>query len=292
MSLFYDRLMIRGQEAAATWLRAPRQLSRCTVVRADEVYRWWGSQPGGLLQPYVAVTCAPPPFDRVWVEYKSADSDGVVIMGTQVVAASDDTGWVLSFESFGEGLGIAGGIGFLGSAETRVALDGQPVWETFCGRDKDGVWDYRVWNPHAAEILMVLLTFQFMSCPPEHVPRTRVFPDAPLSKRWERKTGRPLKAYYTLNLGPSPEERRIFNRSRNEDAAAHRAPRLHWVRGHFMAGHHVCGEKPQGVWRRPHLRGNASSGVALKNYNVRTPQVDCGWGTRNLPKIDNVTPRS
>lgn len=264
MSLLYDRALLVDDTIGVA-----------QVVLANEVRKW--------LLPPNAVACrrplpsygAFPPFLNIWVEWNNRiQRDGVIFSDNDQTtgvhcraACHPDGSWTTEFEIWIE-CRVTGHLPQRFSHGTwAISPDGGCADAGTIQRDMPAVLQ----EQFGAAVLTLFYTFQLMNCPPSNVPRALHTPGYFYQRRWRRQTGRALASYYTLDIGPSPEEQRIFNRSRNQDAAAHRAPRLHWVRGHFMAGHHVCGEKPQGVWRRPHLRGNASSGVALKNYNVRVP---------------------
>lgn len=113
-----------------------------------------------------------------------------------------------------------------------------------------------------------LLTLSFMHCRNVQV-RTEV-PPAPLSKKHERKTGRPLLRYRVLQIDHMKQV--LEHEGHASIEGLKRA--LHICRGHFatygkdgkglLFGKHVAT-----VWIPMHSRGSIEAGVVVKDYDVK-----------------------
>lgn len=128
----------------------------------------------------------------------------------------------------------------------------------------------RVADSASTEYLMTaLMTIAFMHC--KNVTRTEVVPTLPRNAR--RRGEKPPTRYHVLNIGPMNEV--IRTEGQSDTVGLQRA--LHICRGHFKT---YTEEKPllgkiTGMfWWEAHVRGNASEGIVLKDYNVNpTPSL-------------------
>lgn len=90
-----------------------------------------------------------------------------------------------------------------------------------------------------------------------------------LSKKWERKHGRPLVRYQVLDINPMRKVLR--DEGGSEGTGLKRA--LHICRGHFAYySNGLFGRgAPETVWRPQHARGSAKSGAVVTDYRVGAP---------------------
>lgn len=117
-----------------------------------------------------------------------------------------------------------------------------------------------------------ILALAFMNC--KNVKMREVLPDAPLSKKHQKKHGVPLVKYRVLEIDAGRTVMKGGSRSVN-DGDSERS--LHICRGHFrtytadapMFGHYVGN-----VWCPQHMRGNEKHGTIVKDYAVNPPKVE------------------
>lgn len=115
-----------------------------------------------------------------------------------------------------------------------------------------------------------LLALSFMHC--KNVVRHEVEQPAPLSKKWQKRHGRPLVRYHVLDIDPMREVLRSEGQS--EEVGLKRA--LHICRGHFAtytADKPLFGRVTGTFWKPQHVRGNKEAGLVLKDYRVNGPKV-------------------
>jgi len=96
-------------------------------------------------------------------------------------------------------------------------------------------------------------------------------PPAPLSKKYQKKTGRPLVKYKVLEIEPMKKVLRTEGQS--ETLGLKHA--LHICRGHFKDysnGSGLFGKYKGLYWWESTVRGNPANGVVIKDYNVNPPQ--------------------
>jgi hypothetical protein len=152
-----------------------------------------------------------------------------------------------------------------------------PVSEdgSFCGR----VLDYK--NPliHIEAgfvqesalrwfIYPALLALSFMHC--KNVELKTTIPPVPLSKKYQKKTGRPLVRYKILEIEPMKKVLRTEGQS--ETLSLKHA--LHICRGHFKdysKGGGLFGKYKGFYWWESYVRGDPDQGVVVKDYNVKPP---------------------
>lgn len=124
---------------------------------------------------------------------------------------------------------------------------------------------------HNATVLMrpALLTFSFMNC--KNVKVEQQEPNAKLSKAFQKRHGRPLLRYHTLEIEPMKQV------LETEGGASHNGLKkaLHICRGHFATytpDKPLFGKFTGTVWKTAHVRGNASEGIVAKDYKVKAPK--------------------
>lgn len=114
----------------------------------------------------------------------------------------------------------------------------------------------------------LLLAISFMHC--KNVAVSPVDPPTKLSRKYERKHGRPLTRYHVLEI--EPMKRVLKTEGRSDEVGLKKA--LHIARGHFRT---YSEEKPLfgkfagTVWVPQHLRGSKDRGQVKKDYAVKSP---------------------
>lgn len=114
----------------------------------------------------------------------------------------------------------------------------------------------------------LFLSLSFMHC--KNVSLSGIEPRPKISRRHEKRHGRPLTRYYTLEIEPMKQILRTEGRS--DEVGLKRA--LHICRGHFAT---YSPEKPLfgkyagTFWKPQHVRGSKERGEVLKDYDVNPP---------------------
>lgn len=116
-----------------------------------------------------------------------------------------------------------------------------------------------------------LLAISFMHC--RNV-ETREGPRPPiaLDKKWRKRYGRPLVRYKVIDIDPM---RRVLE---SEGGASTNGLKkaLHICRGHFATYTEdapLFGRVVGTFWKPQHVRGTASAGAVVKDYNVKAPRT-------------------
>lgn len=115
-----------------------------------------------------------------------------------------------------------------------------------------------------------LLSISFMHC--KNVERREITQPPALNKKWERKHGRPLVRYHVLDIDPMKKVLR--DEGRSAETGLKKA--LHICRGHFATYTEdapLFGRLTGTFWKPQHVRGSATEGVVVKDYNVRAPRA-------------------
>lgn len=111
------------------------------------------------------------------------------------------------------------------------------------------------------------LALCFLHC--KNVKIARFTPPPPLSKKWQRRTGRPLVRYNILEI--TPMKKILENEGQASSTGLEKA--LHICRGHFKdyrAGGGLGRYHAKGLWWwDSHLRGNLKEGIVDKEYDVK-----------------------
>ena len=253
-----------------------------------------------------------PPFARFWVEARTGDPDSVgALIEANEVGDGDladlhrvASGWGRASGYDGEyrsllGQGVKWAVNLSLFAAGRYPWPGKDlgvmqVLTTFCRADgsqvapgpmvcqlSGGGWIDRRFAAlekaavdNFARLTMLsralLLTVSFMHC--KNVVRREVQQDAPLSKKWERKHGRPLVRYHVLDIDPMRKVLR--DEGRSEETGLKKA--LHICRGHFATYTDeapLFGRVTGTFWKPQHVRGNLKHGAVVKDYNVKAPRL-------------------
>ncbi len=113
-----------------------------------------------------------------------------------------------------------------------------------------------------------LFTLSLANC--RNVTRVRNTPPNKLSRKYQRKHGRPLTTYYTLNIEPMKQVLR--DEGQSETLGLKHA--LHICRGHFAdytTGKGLFGKHHGMFWVPQHMCGSLEHGEIRKDYNVKAP---------------------
>lgn len=121
-------------------------------------------------------------------------------------------------------------------------------------------------------ILPAVLAVSFMNC--KNIRMVDNEPSKKLSKAFQRRNGRPLLTYKTLEIEPM---KKVLE-TEGEIGKNGLRKALHICRGHFatytpekgMLGRPL--EENVTVWKPAHVRGNAKEGVVVKDYKVKAPK--------------------
>lgn len=115
------------------------------------------------------------------------------------------------------------------------------------------------------EIWSALLALSFLHC--KNVTMVNNVPALKLSRAFQKRRGRPLMNFKTLEIEPM---KRILRREgQSETTGLKRA--LHVCRGHFAdySKHGLFGKVKGVFWREAHVRGSTSEGTVVKDYAVK-----------------------
>jgi len=118
------------------------------------------------------------------------------------------------------------------------------------------------------KVFVSLLTLSFMNC--KNVRKVLNEPDAPLSRKFEKKHGRPLQKFYTLQIEAMGE----ILRKEGESEKTGLRKALHICRGHFSdysEGKGLFGKYHGRYWVPSHIRGKRAFGTVEKDYEVSGP---------------------
>lgn len=304
------------RDLAARAVRDPKAVPRATdvfevtsletipVIAADDVARYCAGLPDGTSIEDVVSSLAPP-FDRFWVEFQRTPAPnfdnlhawGVLVESlAEPMTASDDDSiprWTLGLSVFLElrkGSVMGPVFVYLGG----LAEDG-----TFLRHDDAAIW----WAGHIPEmtaqppedviqefagqvlplVVPALLAISLMHC--TNVTIETVEPPPKLSRKHEKRHGRPLVRYQVLDVGPM---RRILDEHGAGEAGLRHA--LHLSRGHFKVFTEdapLFGKHAGTYWWAPHVRGDATQGVNVNDYRV---QALPGFGRSYVQADEDIDP--
>jgi hypothetical protein len=117
-------------------------------------------------------------------------------------------------------------------------------------------------------VFPALLTLSFLHC--KNVSIHNITPPKKLSRKHQKKRGRGLVRYHILDIDPM---RKLLERYRTGSQLSFRKA-LHICRGHFKtftSDAPLLGRHTGTYWWAPHVRGDKSTGVILKDYRVNAP---------------------
>jgi hypothetical protein len=113
-----------------------------------------------------------------------------------------------------------------------------------------------------------LLALSFMHC--KNVELVKQAPPAPLSKKFQKRHGRPLVRYHVLDIEPMKK----VLRSEGESEKTGIKKALHICRGHFKDYRQrgLFGKIKGLYWWDSHVRGTIEQGIVDKDYRVKEPK--------------------
>lgn len=271
-------------------VRASRNYTKrgqCEVIVADNVAHYVFSREE---KPFIDFEISDfpniaPPFDNMLVEWKTPTriyqkrgvftyhpeyKDGFA--GTHIMSARTDLGWNCLFVFYAALKSIAQLVGYTAtsvgkdgsvlSSEKMVLLD-QVVRTSkkVYGADSLDVISFLV---TAQTLFPTFLTISFMHC--KNVELKNTIPSAPLSKKHEKKYGKPLIRYKILEIEPM---RKVLE-SEGQDRSLGLKHALHICRGHFKdyTEHGLFGKYKGLYWWDSHVRGDSSRGTVVKDYSI------------------------
>jgi hypothetical protein len=231
-----------------------------------------------------------PPFGEFFIEWESPskfNSGGKIIESKEVggmkvgmlfstydpsaTKTFSNTGvkWVMQALLY---LYQRGSVTLVGGKQLAIMSDGS-VWN-----DKHGdllFWDKESNVPSSVidhtvtgQLHVALLALSLMHC--KNVELKTVIPPAPLSKKYQKKTGRPLVRYKILEIEPM---KKVLRTEGQSDTMGLKHA-LHICRGHFKdysKGGGLFGKLKGLYWWDSHVRGDPAQGAVVKDYNVNPP---------------------
>ena len=274
MSRLYDRLMCEG--------KYEEYLNGMVVVAADDVVKYYHETSE---QEYWDIGRLPhilPPFDNMFIETKaplltnSEDhgetrwSDlwwcptawGVGIKSTWLSREKCFVTLLLYLENRHEYCGMFPAALMMDVDRSGRLIDGSIKW----GVTKEGIDKNELGGAQGAFIFPLLLSVSFMHCKNETIKQNT--PPPKLSRKHQKKHGKPLVRYHTLDIEPMKKILRMEGQSETHGLKH----ALHICRGHFKDyrdGGGLFGKHKGLYWWESHVRGDKREGVVLKDYNIK-----------------------
>lgn len=155
--------------------------------------------------------------------------------------------------------------GCIRTIETPGCFAGQSVVMTSRG----GWGEFFSRSLHDVILSPALLAVSFMHC--KNVTMQRETPPAQLSKKYQKKHGRPLMSYHTLNIEPLKQ---ILRTEGNVEKTGLKQA-LHICRGHFKdfsKGSGLFGKYKGLYWWDSQVRGSVKEGIVDKDYAIKSPE--------------------
>jgi hypothetical protein len=286
---------LRGQKSSD--VLSLEKIEGAVVVSAEEVADYVDALPAGTDITDVVSSVAPP-FERMFIEFQNRrgkdmlalDSWGVLIEGERT-----DDGWELNAALVGElqkGKPFGPLVRWVAFTDREGLLRRQPFaaeeevegYGTVLvrGHSIPGVPDeatYEFVNDLVLYLCSAFFTLSLMHC--KNVDVRQVDPPERLSRKHERRHGRPLASYYVLSVKPIG---RVLD-TEGEAQTKGLAHALHICRGHFKTFTEdapLFGKRVGTYWWEAQVRGKAEEGVVEKDYRVR---LDQGLG-REYRRVD------
>ena len=273
-------------------------LEDAVVVAGDDVgaYLFETWRASGALDLSTVLGRIAPPFEHMWVEFRSPNRHGLYSWGVLLQSESSDVlegrdagRWTLRGSLVLEqrrGHPVGPVIDFVVPVEDDGSMrrrpDGSADWYgrpasaalgQIAGVDGEEIWDEQrtsditMWLDELEYyIYSALLTVSFMHC--KNVDLVPSDPSPALSRKHQRQTGRSLTRYYTLDITPM---RKVL--SGEGLAQENGLPlALHICRGHFKTFTDIAplfGKLRGTYWWADHIRGDQQDGRIEKDYRVR-----------------------
>lgn len=147
----------------------------------------------------------------------------------------------------------------------------------FLDRSSNGV------DGHVASIMAVyslVFWYGLALLNTKNVKQVEVKPNPKLSKKWQRKKGRPLTTYKTLHIHPMGAKRQTDETGKGTGIS----PSAHIMRGHFKTytkEKPLFGSRVGTFWWASQVRGSKDEGVVEKTYEVHPPKGQGGEKTND-----------
>ncbi len=290
-----------------------RRLEDAVVISAEEVDDYCATLPG-TTDLFDVVASVAPPFPSFFIEFQNRGHPDPEIDSWGLYFSSDppdEHGWLVDALLVGE---FRREVPFGPVVHWRIPLntDGtlKPLEGGLVPVDSDGNMqptddNLRSWlysgdllgqdertayffiGSMARLLMPALFAVSLMHC--KNVDVRPVDPPERLSRRHERKTGRPLTRYHVLAIEPM---RRILD---TEGGAQTKGLRhaLHICRGHFKTFTEdapLFGKHVGTYWWPSYARGSAEKGVVEKNYRIRLDGDGVGQSYRSADEDVTVAP--
>lgn len=299
-----DRLVAASVGHTETKVVGPRldpaKLDDAIVVAGDDVARYFAEFPAGTDLGDVVSSVAPP-FPRFFVEFDGAPNPfGLGAWGVLFEERHHDgDSWLVAgtlFEEWRRGKPIGPVITWLlpltadgrlqpGDEEGRGAIFVEPL-------DPDLVPDeiFLQFGDSLTQLVgPALLTISFMHC--RNVDVRPVDPPAKLSRKAERRRGRPLSRYYVLEIEPM---RRVLELEGGAGTQGLRSA-LHICRGHFKTYTDTAplfGKLTGTYWWESFVRGSPEEGLVEKDYRLRLDEGTLGRPYELVDEHPEIAPHA
>ncbi len=162
-------------------------------------------------------------------------------------------------------------------ADGAGAIHGRPIWKrTYIPESPDSTGQFNAEIENWMSLFgPAFLALSFLHC--KNVKVARETPPAPLSRAFQKRHGRPLVRFHTLQITPM---RKVLEREGNAATAGLRKA-LHICRGHFKTftpDGKLFGRLSGTYWWDAHVRGSREQGLLLKDYEVNRPAPQSSGG--------------
>lgn len=272
--------MVMWQGYAEKWKAC---LPRCQVFRISNVSNYYWEercQTWDLTKDFPNLA---PPFNEFWMEYEPPLRIKELV-GTEFEMKDSRGGWgrtgilligdlsddlpekfTLSFTSFCQDepdklsdVVVGGGLGrFSLDAEGRVLKCDRMAWRVTDEAERNGA---------VLKAIPAFLAVSFLHC--KNVHTESKYPELKVSRKFQKKTGKPLTSFKVLEI--EPMKRILRHEGQSESTGLKKA--LHVCRGHFKdyREHGIGRYHAKGLWWwDAQVRGTISEGVADKDYDVK-----------------------
>jgi hypothetical protein len=266
------RVLVSGE-----WLKPGQDLllESARPVVADEISQEYY---GPNYDPHYVLDCQNDlgplhlPYPTTWIEYRVHPSMAVGFLAVE--ETRDTGGWHQFWQGYVKGAnGRIGRLpdifqvflapnGRVVSARPLVAKGGkyQPKWD-----------EPEQANPDDLGILNVsLLALDILNTTRGYT--ESVTPPAPLSKKWQKKTGRPLVSYSRIVV-PNPSSRSGHGNGEHSGSCALHSVRGHWAQYGSEGKGKLFGKYEGEFWIPSHERGDPSLGQVKSTYVVKPPEA-------------------
>lgn len=293
MARLYDRLMTRDDNYG---LRGDVDaVRRATVVIADNVSEYFFC--GTDQEEWDIRTdfpCLTPPFKNMWIECRRPSRIRSEVYGeqsprllprcwgamfglTENPAPESDPRWRWRVNAYlyvrsdygKSAVGPLSGVAFFLDNAGRVVQLNEGGWHAMvkledgplaqCDDDTLARITQNLINP-------LMLAICFMHC--KNVTQEVTSPPVALSRKWQKKHGRPLVRYHVLDIDPM----RSVLRHEGQEGTLGLKKALHICRGHFATYTEAAplfGKVTGTFWKPQHIRGTSSAGIVMKDYNIK-----------------------